>query len=66
MPGEQRKRTYRLTDQAVDGLDRLATRHRITVTALLEALGRLHRDLDLPIEVVDLAHEIDRERRSRR
>lgn len=67
MAGGQRKRTYRLTDDAVAGFDRLATRRHVTVTALLEALGTLsrHRDPTLD-EVIAEARRLDVERRSRR
>jgi hypothetical protein len=66
MPGEQRQRSYRLTDAAVAGFDRMATRHHVTVTALLEALGVIGADHDPSIdEVVSLARRLDRERRSR-
>lgn len=67
MPGEQRQRSYRLTDRAVEGLDRIATRHHVTVTALLEAFGTVGADHDPTIdEVVAYAHELDRQRRNRR
>ena len=72
MAGDDRRRRRRkridieLTDQAVDGLDALVTRHGITKTALIEALGQLGAGVDLPREVVDLARAVDRERRSRR
>lgn len=57
---------FELTDDAIEGLDRLAQRHRITKTAMVEALGQLAADIDLPAEVVGRAIAIDRERRSRR
>lgn len=62
-----RQRSFRLTDAAMAGLDRLATRHHVTQTALLEALGTLsrHRDPTLA-EIIDEARRLDRERRSRR
>ncbi len=66
MPGEQRQRSYRLTDEAVAGFDRLATRRRVTVTALLEAFGRLADDNPTIDVIVALARDIDRERYSRR
>lgn len=66
MPGERRRIHLELTDDAIAGLDQLATRHRITRVAMAEALGRLHRTVTIPREVVELAHQIDRERRSRR
>jgi hypothetical protein len=42
----------------------MVSRRRVTLTAYLEALGRLQPPLDE--DVVRLAGEIDRERRSRR
>lgn len=67
MPGERRQRSYRLTDDAVAGLDRMATRHRVTVTALLEAFGQLAQGHDpTPNEVIARATQIDRERLNRR
>lgn len=56
----------RLTDGAIDGLDRLRTRHHASLTALVEAIG-LHADqIELPREVIELAQRLDRERGSRR
>lgn len=66
MPGEQRQRSYRLTDEAVAGFDRLATRHRVTITALLEAFGRLATENPTIDDIVQLAWDIDRDRHSRR
>ena len=57
---------FELTDEAIAGIDRLASRYRITKTALVEALGQLAQSIDLPPEVVERAHDIDKERRSRR
>ena len=53
---------------AFAGFDRFAGRRNVTLTALLEATGRLFLDSDTPemSEVIRLAKEIDRERRSRR
>ncbi len=56
----------RLTEEAITGLDRLRTRHHASLTALIEALGQLGADTELPPEVVELARRIDRERHSRR
>lgn len=63
----RRRVSYRLSDEALAGFDRMATRNGITITALLEAFGQLarHRDPD-GLEVVTRARAIDRERRSRR
>lgn len=57
----------RLTEDARAGWDRACSAHRVTMTALAEALGLAMRDdVDLvPVEVVERAAEIDRERRSR-
>lgn len=54
----------RLTPEARAGLDRMCGRRGVTLTAYLEALGQLQPQID--DEVVALAREIDRERRSRR
>lgn len=58
----------RISDEARRGFDRLATRHGVTLTALLEALGQLVEAQPdaLPPEVIDAARRIDFERRSRR
>ncbi len=56
----------RLTDEAITGLDRLRSRHHATLTAIVEALGLLGDDVDLPPEVVELARSIDLARYSRR
>lgn len=67
MVGERRERYFRLTDEAHAGLDALATRHGVTMTALLEGLGLLGRRGDPTIdEVIATAREIDGRRRSRR
>lgn len=64
---ERRPAQFRLTEAAHAGLDRLATRHGITKTALIEALGLIGADRDPTIaEVIALARQLDRERRSRR
>lgn len=61
------RKSYRLSDEAVTGFDRMAARHRITVTAMLEAFGQLAaHDDPQPAEVVERATGIDRQRRSRR
>lgn len=57
---------FELTEDALTGIDTLAQRHHATKTAIVEALGRLGRTVDLPPEVVELAQRIDQERRSRR
>lgn len=63
----RRRVSYRLTDEALAGFDRMAARRGITVTAMLEAFGHLATDHDPDgDEVVDRARAIDRERRSRR
>lgn len=56
----------RLTEEAIEGLDRLRTRNHASLTALIEALGQLGTTVELPAEVVELARRIDRERGSRR
>lgn len=59
----------KLTDTAADGWDRLCTRQRVTYTALIEALGEqlaAGDDTWLPVEIIDRAHQIDWERRTRR
>lgn len=57
----------RLTDGAATAWDRSATTEGVTLTALLEALGR---DMATgkwkpPRHAIELARKIDRERRSR-
>lgn len=67
MAGGKRERYFRLTDEANEGLDALATRHGTTKTTLIEALGVLSRRRDPTIaDIVDLARQLDRDRRSRR
>ena len=57
----------RLTEEAHAGLDTLATRHHVTRTAMLEALGLLGAQGDIDWEaVIERARSIDIERRSRR
>lgn len=60
--------SFRLEDQARAGWDRVATENNVTLTALIEALGRLLEQSSdaMPPEVVNLAQRIDRERRNRR
>lgn len=66
MAGARRRAVFELTDTAHAGIDALATRHRVTKVALIEALGVLGVDHDPTIaEVVAYAHELDRERRNR-
>lgn len=61
------RKSYRLSDEALAGLDRLAARRNVTVTALLEAFGQLAATHDPhAAEVIERARAIDRERRSRR
>lgn len=61
------RKSYRLSDEALAGFDRMSARHNITVTALLEALGQLSADRDpSAVEIIERARAIDRERRSRR
>lgn len=61
-----------LSDDAWHGLEWFAAEHSLTVTALVEALGRfLHPDPPNFTKrnerwVIDLARQIDRERRQRR
>lgn len=65
---ERRRLPVRLTEEAHAGLDALATRHGVTRTAMLEALGLLGA-LNKPVDweqVIRRARQIDRERRSRR
>lgn len=58
---------FELTDQAHAGLDALVTRHRVTKVAFVEALAVLGADHDPTIdEIVAMARQLDRERRSRR
>jgi hypothetical protein len=65
---ERQRVPIRLTEEARAGLDRYCTRERITLTALLEALGLEEaEDHDvLAPAVVERAAAIDRERKSRR
>lgn len=57
----------RLTDEAIEGLDRLRTRHHASLTAIIEALGLLGADRDPTIgEIIERARQVDHERRSRR
>jgi len=59
--------SYRLTEEAVEGIDALAQRRHVTTTALLEALGTLGANGDPSLdEIIDEARRIDIERRSRR
>jgi hypothetical protein len=57
----------RLTDEAAQAWDRLVTAEGVTVTALVEALGReLGEGTWRPTRrAVERARQIDRERRSR-
>jgi hypothetical protein len=61
-------RNVRLTDDAAAGWDRLCTRRGVTMTALIEALGRSLNEGEewVPDDAIRRAREIDRERRSRR
>lgn len=60
------KFSVRLSDDAHRGLDRYTTAENVTMTALLEAFCReLHAGWKPPKRMVDEAHRIDRERRSR-
>lgn len=59
----------KLTDEAAAGWDQLATRRNVTFTALMEALGELLAASEVewvPDEAIARAHELDRQRRSRR
>lgn len=60
--------SVRLDEEGRRGWDHLSKRHGLPLSVLLEALGRLvnERRVELPSEVVDLANQIDFERRSRR
>lgn len=64
---ERRITPLRLTEESRAGWDRACSRHRVTMTALAEALGlALADDVELlPAEVVERAAAIDRQRRSR-
>lgn len=65
---ERRRTPIRLTDEARDGFDRYCTAERVTLTALVEALGLelgAGRTV-LAASVVERAAAIDRERKSRR
>ena len=60
--------SLRLSDEARRGLDRAATSSGVTLTAMVEAFGRL-LDADPSLlldEAVALARRIDFDRRSRR
>ena len=64
----RRRLPVELSDEAHAGLDALATRHHVSKTALIEALGLIGQT-KRPIvwdEVLDLGRSIDRERLSRR
>lgn len=63
---ERRLLQVRLTDEARAGLDRFTTRRGVTLTAYLEALGLAGDGDPTATEVIAVAREIDRERRSRR
>lgn len=57
----------RLSDEGYRGWDRTVTREGVTLTALVESIGR---ELDAgswhpPRRMIDEARKIDRERRSR-
>jgi hypothetical protein len=57
-----------LSDEAHAGLDALATRHHVSKTALIEALGLIGQTKRPVVwdEVLERARAIDGERRSRR
>jgi hypothetical protein len=61
-------RNVRLSDEAAQGWDWLCTARGVTLTALLEALGRILATGEdwTPDQAIDRARQIDRERRSRR
>lgn len=65
---ERRRIPAELTETAITGIDRFCARHRITRTALIEAIGLEladgHEVLDAA--VVERAATIDRHRKSRR
>lgn len=65
---ERRPVKARLTDDAARGWDRICTQHNVTFTALMQALGeQLAQGDSLDVDAaVTRAHEVDRERRSRR
>jgi hypothetical protein len=65
---ERRPVKARLTFDAAAGWDRICTRRNVTFTALMQALGeQLTQGDQLDVETaVARAHEVDRERRSRR
>lgn len=58
----------RISDDARRGLDRVATRYGVTLTALLEAMGRYLDEDPTRVHqgVIETARQIDFERRSRR
>lgn len=64
---ERRITPLRLTEESRAGWDRACSTHRVTMTALAEALGlALAENVDLvPRDVVERAALIDRQRRSR-
>lgn len=57
----------RLTDEARAGWERLCTRERVTMTALVEAIGLEVADGREPVTVatIERAAAIDRERKNR-
>jgi hypothetical protein len=62
------RKSIRISDEAQAGWDRCSKRHGLPPSALLDALGQKIEDgsFSCPPEVVELAHQIEFERRSRR
>lgn len=61
--GDDRPRIQlRLTEEARAGLYAFAGRHRVSLTALLEALGRIHDTATIDPAVIAEAKRIDTER----
>jgi hypothetical protein len=65
---ERRRIPAELTETAITGIDRFCAHHRITRTALIEAIGlELAEGHDvISATVIDRAATIDRHRKSRR
>lgn len=75
---ERRNRQARLTERASQGWDQFCTRHNISYTALMEALGEMLAEVLeadegraapltwVPDEAIERAKQLDRERHSRR
>lgn len=64
----ERRISIRLDDEAGRGWDSCSLRHGLPLSVLLEAMGRALADgtMTCPPEVIELAHRLEFERRSRR